>query len=297
MAMKEVTLSLNGTTHTLTYNSNTGKYEKKITAPTKSSYTQTDHVYAMILKATDQAGNVTTVDKNNSTFGTKMKLDVNEKVAPTITVAKPSAQAYLTTNTVEIEFTVTDNDSGVNPDTIKLQVDSAATVTPTKTAVTGGYKCTYTSTLADGNHTIKMNASDFDGNAAVQKSVTFTVDTVPPTLNLSSPADNLITNKQSQTVAGTTNDSTSAPCIMKITLNGTDQGAVVVAGDGTFSKVVTLAKGTNKIIVRSTDKAGKYSEVQRTVIYDPDAPVILNIDITNPVNAGDEITISVEVTD
>lgn len=297
MAIKEVTLSLNGTTHTLTYNATTKKYEKKITAPTKSSYNQPDHVYDMVLKASDQAGNVTTIDKNHATFGAKMKLDVNEKEAPVITVAKPSAQAYLTTNTVAIEFTVTDNDSGVNPDSIKLQIDSAAAITPTKTAVTGGYKCTHTLTLADGNHTIKVNASDFDGNAAVQKSVAFTVDTVPPTLNLSTPADNLITNKQACTVAGTTNDTTSAPCVVVVKLNAADQGAVTVAGDGTFSKAVTLAKGTNTIIVRSTDKAGKYSEVTRTVVYDPDAPVIVSISITNPVNAGDEITISAEVTD
>lgn len=297
MAVKTITLSLNGQTYTLVKNSSTGKYEKEITAPTKSSYSQTDHVYAMVLKAEDQAGNVTTIDKNNTAFGAKMKLDVNEKVAPVIAVAKPGAGAYLTNTTVGIEFTVTDNDSGVNPDMITMKVDSSP-VTPTKTKVENGYKCTHTLTLKDGSHTIEINAVDFDGNKAAAKTVTFKVDTVPPTLNLSSPADNLITNKESCVVSGTTNDVTSPACTVKITLNTVDQGTVSVAGDGTFSKTLTLKKGANTIVVRSTDKAGKYSEVTRRVEYDPDAPVIHSIEVTpNPVDAGKTFKIVVEVTD
>ena len=297
MATKTITLSLNGQTYTLTKNSATGKFEKEITAPTKSSYNQPEHVYAMALKAEDQAGNVTTIDKSNTTFGTKMKLDVNEKVAPVITVAKPGAGAYLTNTTVEIEFTVTDNDSGLNPDTITIKVDSSS-VTPTKTKVTNGYKCTHTITLKDGSHTIELNAADFDGNKAAAKTVTFKVDTVPPTLNLSSPTDNLITNKESCVVSGTTNDVTSPACTVKITLNAVDQGAVSVAGDGTFSKTLTLKKGANTIVVRSTDKAGKYSEVTRRVEYDPDAPVIRSVEVTpNPVDAGKTFKIVVDVTD
>lgn len=33
-----------------------------------------------------------------------------------------------------------------------------------------------------------MATSDYDGNAAAQKSVTFKIDTVPPTLSITSPA-------------------------------------------------------------------------------------------------------------
>ena len=50
---------------------------------------------------------------------------------------------------------------------------------------------------------------DFDGNAAVQKSVVFKVDTVPPTLNITSPADGMVTNNTSITLIGKTNDITS----------------------------------------------------------------------------------------
>lgn len=297
MAIKTVTLTLNGQTITIPLKSG-NVYEKSIQAPAKSSYNQTDHVYPMVLKVTDQAGNTTTIDKSNATYGAAMKLRVKEKNAPTITITKPGAGAFLTNQSVAIEFTVTDDDSGVNPDTIKLQVDSGTAVSPTKNAITSGYKCTHTVTLSDGSHTIKINASDYDGNAATQKTVTFKVDTVPPTLNISAPADTLITNKQVCTVSGNTADATSAPVTVTIKLNGTDQGAVTVESSGAFSKALTLAKGTNTIVVRSTDKAGKYSEVTRTVIYDSDAPVIVSVTVNpNPVNAGETFIVTVEATD
>lgn len=300
MALQELTLALDGQTYTFEKNISTGKYEATATAPTKSSYNQAGHVYDMVLKAKDQAGNITTVDKNHATFGSKMKLDVNEKVPPVVLPSKPGAGAYLTSQSVAIQFDVTDNDSGVNPNTISLQIDSQAAITSglTKTKITNGYRCTYTATLKDGSHSIKINAKDYDNNAAAQKTVTFKVDTVPPSLNISTPAQGLITNKQNCVVSGTTNDATSSPVTVIVKLNSKDQGTVTVGGDGSFSKTVTLAKGTNTIYVKATDKAGKYSEITRTVTYDPDAPVIHTVEITpNPVDAGKTFKITVDVTD
>lgn len=300
MDLDKVEYSLNGQTYILTKDSSIGKYKYTGTAPTKSSYSQPDHKYPSVLKATDKAGNVTTIDKNNTTFGSEMLIDVDEKVAPVITPALPGAGAYLTSQSVQIQFNVTDNDSGVNPSSISLQIDSNAAITTglTKSQISGGYRCTYTATLADGSHTIKINAKDNDGNAATQKTVAFTVDTVPPTLNVPTPADNLITNKQAGTVSGTTNDATSAPVTVQIKLNGTDQGAVSVAANGTFSKSVTYKKGANTIYVKATDKAGKYSELTINVTYDPDAPVVHLVKFTpNPVVAGQPFTIEAEITD
>ena len=300
MDLDKVEYSLNGQTYILTKDSSIGKYKYTGTAPTKSSYSQPDHKSPSVLKATDKAGNVTTIDKNHTTFGSEMLIDVDEKVAPVITPALPGAGAYLTSQSVQIQFNVTDNDSGVNPSSISLQIDSNAAITTglTKSQISGGYRCTYTATLADGSHTIKINAKDNDGNAATQKTVAFTVDTVPPTLNVPTPADNLITNKQAGTVSGTTNDATSAPVTVQIKLNGTDQGAVSVAANGTFSKSVTYKKGANTIYVKATDKAGKYSELTINVTYDPDAPVVHLVKFTpNPVVAGQPFTIEAEITD
>ena len=301
MAVKTVQVVINGQTHTLTYNATTKKYEATITAPSTSSYNQHGHYYNVKVKATDEAGNSVTRDATDTTLGSSLQLKVKEKVAPVISITAPSSSAKLTNNKPVINWTVTDADSGVNPSTIKLIIDSQTITTGiTKTQSGKNYTCSYTPTtaLSDGTHTIKVSASDYDGNVATQKSVTFTVDTVPPELSVSAPVDNLVTNQSSLVVKGTTNDVTSSPVTLTIKLNGGTEQTVEVGSDGSFTKTLTLVTGENTIVITAKDGAGKTSTVTKKVVLDQTAPVIQSVTISpNPVNAGATYTISVEVTD
>lgn len=303
MAVKTVQAIINGTTTTLTLNSSTGLYEGNVTAPNKSSYNvNSGHYYPVTIKATDDAGNTTTVNDTDSSLGSSLKLTVKEKTAPVITITSPTESAKLTNNKPTIQWKVTDADSGVNPGTIGITIDSGSKITSgiTKTAITNGYQCSYavSTALSDGSHTIKINASDYDGNVATQKTVNFSVDTVPPTLSVTSPANNLITNSQTITVAGTTNDATSSPVTLTMKLNSGTAVTVTVGSNGAFSKSMTLAEGTNTIVITAKDSAGKTSSITRTVTYDADAPVISEVSVTpNPASTGDILSISVKVTD
>lgn len=301
MAVKAVQVVINGQTHTLTYNATTKKYEATITAPSTSSYNQNGHYYNVKVKATDEAGNSVTKDATDATLGSSLQLKVKEKVAPVISITAPSSSAKLTNNKPVINWTVTDADSGVNPSTIKLIIDSQTITTGiTKTQSGKNYTCSYTPTtaLSDGTHIIKVSASDYDGNVATQKSVTFTVDTVPPELSVSAPVDNLVTNQSSLVVKGTTNDVTSSPVTLTIKLNGGTEQTVEVGSDGSFTKTLTLVTGENTIVITAKDGAGKTSTVTKKVVLDQTAPVIQSVTISpNPVNAGTTYTISVEVTD
>lgn len=303
MAVKTVQAVINGVTTTLSLNSSTGLYEENVTAPSKSSYNvNRGHYYPVTIKATDDAGNTTTVNDTDSSLGSSLKLTVKEKTAPVITITSPTESAKLTNNKPTIQWKVTDADSGVNPDTIGITIDSGSKITSgiTKTAITNGYQCSYavSTALSDGSHTIKINASDYDGNSATQKTVNFSVDTVPPTLSVTSPANNLITNSQTITVAGTTNDATSSPVTLTMKLNSGTAETVTVGSNGAFSKSLTLAKGTNTIVITAKDSAGKTSSITRTVTYDADAPVISEVSVTpNPASTGDILSISVKVTD
>lgn len=301
MAVKTVQAVINGQTHTLTYNATTKKYEATITAPSTSSYNQNGHYYNVQIKATDEAGNSVSKDASDTTLGSSLQLKVKEKVAPVISITSPSSSAKLTNNKPVINWTVTDADSGVNPSTIKLIIDSQTITTGiTKTQSGKNYTCSYTPTtaLSDGTHTIKVSASDYDGNVATQKSVTFTVDTVPPELSVSAPVDNLVTNQSSLVVKGTTNDVTSSPVTLTIKLNGGTEQTVEVGSDGSFTKTLTLVTGENTIVITAKDGAGKTSTVTKKVVLDQTAPVIQSVTISpNPVNAGATYTISVEVTD
>ena len=303
MAVQRAEAIVNGVTIALSKNSQTGKWEATGTAPAKSSYTQTGHYYGVRLRAWDDAGNMTEIDATDTEFGKQLQLIVREKVAPVIAITYPTASALITNNKPVIRWKVTDDDSGVNPATIGITIDSGSKITGvaiTKTATTGGYECSYTPTtaLADGSHTIKMDASDFDGNAAVQKSVTVKVDTVAPTLSIDNPIEGMITNNANINLSGTTNDITSSPCEVTVKLNGGAAEEVTVNADGKFSKALTLSNGKNEISTTSTDSAGKSTTVVRHVTLDTGAPQFKSVSITpNPVNAGSTFTISVDIED
>lgn len=297
MAIKSVQLVLNGVTHTLELDTSTNKYKKSITAPIASSYAQDNHVYAMVLNVEDMAGNIVTVNQDDAVYGDQMQLRVKERDAPLISIVTPGEGAYLTSNSVSISIDITDNDSGVATESISIKLDEKV-VDVTKVRIANGVNCSYTGTVADGAHILSVYAEDNDGNVANEEVINFTVDTVPPALNVSEPASNVITNKQTCTVSGVTNDVTSGLASIEILLNEVEQGNVVVSSDGLFRKSVLLTSGENVIVVKATDKAGKVSIVSRNVMYDPDAPVILSIDVSpNPVSAGSNISITVEAGD
>lgn len=185
---------------------------------------------------------------------------------------------------------------------MKLKIDST-TYTSTSTGmvskgITNGYQFTFTpqSALKDGSHSITINASDNDGNAATAVSSTYTIDTVPPTLTVSSPSAGLITNKAALTIKGVTNDATSSPITLTVTLNGTSLGTVSVGSDGSFSKDVTLVEGTNSIVVTAKDGAGQTSSITLSVKLDTTVPQLNSIVLTpNPANTSASVAITVEV--
>lgn len=300
MSVSTVKFTLAGQTYNLTYDSTNSCWKATLTAPAASSYNaESDHKYHGIVVATDDAGNTTTATVADfSALGVR----VLEKTKPTITLTYPTSGAYITSASPTIRWTVTDAGSGINSSTISIKIDSGTTITSgiEKTAITNGYSCEYTpsSPLGEGSHTIKLNVSDNDGNAANEKSSSFIVDTVPPTLTVLAPEDQIITNVSTCTVSGVTNDSTSSPVSISVTVNGGMPSTPTVGQDGSWSTDVTLQSGTNTITVVATDTAGKTTTITRTVTLDTGAPVFTNVTITpNPVDAGQTYVITVTVTD
>ena len=301
MAISSVKAVLNGQTYTLTYDSASGAHKATVTAPGATSYNQTGGYYNVSVTATNEAGTTATAD--GSTL-TGLRLVVREKVPPVITILSPSSGAYVSNTNQPVVFTVTDEDggSGVDLTTLVVKQDgtAAAASTIAATAITNGYSVTYTpaSALSDGSHTVTVPVSDHDGNAAEEKPTIYTVDTVPPTLNITSPAEGLVTAKAALNVTGTTNDATSSPVTVKISLNGVDQGTVTVGTGGAFTKTVTLSEGQNTLTVTATDAAGKTSTVTRTVQLDTSVPTITAATVSpNPADAGATVVISVTVTE
>lgn len=299
MAIASVRAQINGTWHTLTYDSASGEWKATITAPGATSFHQSGGYYNVVVEAANTAGTTATAD--GATLS-GLRLVVKERVAPVITILSPTSGAAVTNNKQPVIFNVVDESggSGVDQNSVVVALDgsSAASSDLSFTAITNGYSVTYTPpfALGDGDHTVTINASDNDGNAATEKSTTFRVDTVPPTLNISAPAEGLITSAAALNVRGTTNDATSSPVSISVKLNGADQGSVTVNADGSFSKTITLAEGSNTITVTATDGAGQTSTVTRSVTLDTSVPKVVSAAITpNPVDAGATMIISVVI--
>ena len=300
MAIVKVRVQIDGVWTILTKGSN-GKWAGTLTAPATTSYNLANKYYPVKVEVTNDAGTVVTKDATDATLGELLRLVVKETIKPVITLVSPSAGAYVSNNKQPITFKVADEagGSGVNLSTVKLKVDgttyTANSTGMVSTGITNGYQFVYTP-LKEASHTITINASDNDGNAATAVTATYTIDTVPPTLTISSPQTGTATNKAALTITGKTNDATSSPITVSIKLNGVDQGNVEVGADGTFSKAVTLVEGTNSIVVTAKDGAGQTTSITLSVKLDTTVPVLTGITLApNPANASASVAITVEV--
>ena len=312
MAITSVKVTVAGQEYTLNWDAESQSYKTSVTAPSQSSGSnnsgqgpgigteaQGKGYYPMVFEVRDDAGNVTTVNELTPTLGEKCKLKVLEKTAPSVSITSPTNGAYIINSSIPINFTASDSGSGIKPDSAMVKIDDGdeQPVTMTGSGVT--YNGTYTpdTPFTDGEHTVEVYCYDYDGNKSNVATTTFTVDTIAPTLDITSPADNLITNQTQIVVSGTTNDVTSSPVTVTIKLNSVDQGAVDVSG-GSFTKTITGVEGENTIEITATDKAGKTTTITRTVTINTTAPEISEIIVEpNPASAGGGYTISVKIAD
>lgn len=303
MAISTVRVQINGVWTTLTYNSSTGAYEAIITAPSTTSFNRTGGYYPVTVEAKNTAGTVTTVNDTHATLGSSCKLRVQERAKPVVTIVSPTSGALVTNNKQPVVFNVVDESggSGIDGNSIVVQLDDReqTDLTLERSAITNGYRYTFTpgTALTDGEHRFSAQVSDFDGNVSNTVSMVFTVDTVAPTLNVTSPAAGLLTASTSIVVAGTTNDATSSPVTLTMSLDGGAAQSVTVGTNGAFTKTFSnLSHGNHSVVVTARDAAGKTTTVTRSFTVDTSVPVISRITISpNPVDAGKTMTISVVV--
>lgn len=302
MAITKVRVKINGTWTNLTKNSS-GKWTGSVTAPASTSYNQSGGYFPITVEATNSAGTVTTVDATDTTLGSVLRLVVKETTKPVIKLVQPSNGAYISNNQLPIIFEVTDETggSGVNASTVALKLAGTTykdgSTGMSKTAITDGYRFTFTpqSALSDGAKAIEITASDHDGNAAAKVTASYTVDTVPPTLTISSPQDGLATNQKNVVLTGITNDTLSSPVTVTV-MHGSASYTPAVANDGSFSQALVLTEGVNTIKIVSTDAAGKSTTINLTVTLDTSVPTIKSATFApNPVNASASVQITLEV--
>ncbi|MCK4443063.1 MAG: hypothetical protein KAW09_00865, partial [Thermoplasmata archaeon] len=163
-----------------------------------------------------------------------------------------------------------DTGSGMDLSSVEMLVDgfnitNLATKTPSSISWATPFL------LTEGLHWVNISARDSFGNYNSTE-WSFTVDTIPPYLQVLGPPNGLVTNSINVRVEGVTEVGTD------LRINGM---STIVLGNGSFSRFVSLVEGPNPVSVVATDLATNSERVDLTVIRDTIPPPLI---VTEPLS-------------
>jgi hypothetical protein len=193
-----------------------------------------DGFHVVQVQSTDNAGNISFAE-------TAFTIDT---VAPVVTITSPTA-GLTNSRTPVLTYSVSEGTQVVSVDGVVITKASGDTLGP----------------LADGPHTVKVEATDAAGNAAFAE-VGFTVDATAPTVTITSPT------------VGYTNNRTP---ILSFTVS---EGTAVVTVDGVVLPLLSgdtlgqLADGPHTVRVDTTDAAGNPGFAEVSFAVDTLAPAV-----------------------
>lgn len=194
---------------------------------------------------------------------------VIDTTTPTVSVVSPTS-LYLGTSSVTVSWTGADTPSGVSYYEVRIDGGSWVDVgTSNSRAFTG---------LADGVHTVEVRAWDAANHYAMD-SVSFTVDTVAPTLSLDYPVAGQFNTTGSVTARWACSDALSGIDRSEVRVDG---GAWTSVG-AAISHALSLGEGGHTLEVRCYDEAGNLASQSVSFTVDTIAPTLT---LSNPIAGG-----------
>ena len=196
-----------------------------------------------------------------------IRLVATDTTAPTITIQAPGANSITRDSTIAVNGTV--RDATATSVLVNGVAASVTTSAPGTLAFSGTARL-----LTEGANIITVNATDAAGHRT-DSTRTVQRDTRAPTLTVSSPAEHLVTNADSVTVAGVVSDASSAHA----NVNGLP---ITLGTGGAFSRRVALTDGANYLTITATDTVGNSASVVRVVTRDIVPP---SLTVTDPADS------------
>ncbi len=231
----------------------TGTWTSKVIDFKFANVGSTEGLYQFYSIATDNAG---MTEATPLTYEASIAFDVT---SPVTTASPNSALAPAWNNhSMTVALSATDVTSGVSKTFYRL--DGIAWTAYTKPIVIS----------SQGGHVLRYNSTDNAGNVETTKSISFNVDTVAPTLAITSPINRSQNNSGNVTVKWTASDGGSGVAKIEVCI---DQANWTRASGMSYS-FSGLSDGAHTIYVRATDNAG--SSVMASVTFDVDtvAPLV-----------------------
>ena len=188
-----------------------------------------------------------------------------DTTAPNLSITSPYGGYYSSSSTVSVVWTGNDATSGLLG--FQYQIDSGSWST---TALVNSRTF---ANLTDGSHTVNVKAYDNIGNV-VTRTVAFDVDTSVPTVRITSPSPNSITNETAITVVWEGSDATGgiAGYMYKI-----DNGGWSGLTSSTSYTFLGMRDGRHSFVVEVIDHANNAAvDVLNFTVVDT-VPPVLNI--------------------
>jgi hypothetical protein len=214
-------------------NLTSGNHTYNYLVPGNASYNWDSGNYTWNMTCVDEVGN------NGSSNSLSFEVDADY---PTIHIISPTNDLYLNSGNVTVKWNGSDATSGI--EYYLVSNDSGATWTNVSSNTS--YNITG---LSDGTHTVVVKAIDKVGHES-NASVSFTVDTVAPDVNITNPANGTSTTSHTITIRWNGSDNTQIDHY-ELQIDGNN----VWSGNAT-SYTKTFSDGTHTIIVKAVDKAG-----------------------------------------
>lgn len=205
------------------------------------SATLPDGIHTITAKATDMAGNT---NKANVTITVST-------LSNAITITSPANGTKLNSANVTITGTV---NSPSNVQSVKVSIDGA-TPLPALLNTTSGVWKFGPITLVEGSHTATATLTNLANNTA-SATASFIVDTTPPLISITSPANNATLTATSVKVNGTASDANGITSVVVSIDSGPASATSFDPTTGKWTLQTTLTNGTHTIKATATDMAG-----------------------------------------
>jgi|GEM_PF-2123707 len=186
---------------------------------------------------------------------------VYDVATPTLYLDAPTEDLF-NADSVTVEWHAEDALSGI--DRFELRLDGG------EWSTYHGNSYTFAD-LADGLHIVTVRVFDRAGNFA-ELTVSFTIDTISPSVVIAGPIDGSFNNTGSVTVSWTTSDVTSG---IKIVQYSTDGTTWIDAYGAEYYIWSGLVDGTYTFYVRAWDNAGNVATEEVSFIIDTVAPDVV----------------------
>jgi RHS repeat-associated protein len=207
-----------------------------------------------------------------------------DDIPPSMHFARPEPGTLTNDNQLPFVLEYSDIGIGTNPATIAFSVNEVAAGMDCAEQGEGSSQCIPNQRLPEGENQVAATVEDFNSNGSEPARVDVTVDTIPPTITVMSPADDSEVTESPVTVTGHLDEAAT------LKINGEE---VPLDGDLGFSADVQLMDGANTVHLSAADTAGNIAQAQLSVILQlqdlPPNPakVASPIDPSKPTNIHD----------